>query len=84
MIRTVASRPGTQAANVPMKEYTAPRSAARPAGAHSIPDPNLRDGFEDTPAWGGGIHTWCQCGCTGNEDHFRNANYRVDFPFIDE
>lgn len=50
----------------------------------TVPDPVLRDSLEDAPAWGGGIHTWCQCGCTGDEDHFRNVNWRVDFPFVDE
>ena len=50
----------------------------------AVPDPVLRDSLEDAPAWGGGIHPWCRCGCTGDEDHFRNVNWRVDFPFIEE
>lgn len=84
MIRTVASRPGTQAASVSANEYTAPQAPAGVAGNPYIPDPALRDGFEDTPAWGGGVHNWCLCGCTGDEDHFRNSNWRADFPFIEE
>ncbi len=74
-----------------------PAMGARPAGNTErrrpaiqnqdfsrVPDPVLRDSLEDAPAWGGGVHTWCQCGCTGDEDHFRKVNWRVDFPFIDE
>lgn len=59
-------------------------SADFPGTLATTPDPVLRDNLQDTPAWGGGVHTWCRCGCTGDEAHFRNVNWRVDFPFIEE
>jgi hypothetical protein len=61
-----------------------PAPALHASSLSAVPDPVLRDSLEDAPAWGGGIHTWCRCGCTGDEDHFRNINWRVDFPSLDE
>ena len=47
------------------------------------PDWQVRDDWEDAPPWGGGVHTWCRCGCTGDEVQAQPVPGESSFPFID-
>lgn len=80
----IQPRGNRAAVDRPIGAAVRPAPAGHPSSLTTVPDPVLRDSLEDAPAWGGGIHTWCLCGCTGDENHFRNVNWRVDFPFVDE
>jgi hypothetical protein len=85
MSKVTMSRRGIRNTGADLFEDTVRQGPdGRAIGRPAWPVPALRDHLEEAPAWGGGVHTWCRCGCTGDKGQFQPAWQEADFQFVDE